>query len=159
MIGLRKSGVTVAQGGVFLRKGGVLVEQEVYLRKGGALQLIHAPGSPIELEVPADAYGAAASNANVAVTTSVVAVVVTGGTPPYSYQWQRTDAALGPWSILSPTFAGTAFRRASLAPAESDTAAFSVTVTDARGNSVTSGDIIATVLNYGGLGGPGGLIP
>ena len=156
MISLRKLGVLTEQGGVFLRKGGVLVEQEVYLRKGGVLQLIHSPNSGIDVDVPLDVYGAGAFNGPIGVTTSTANATVTGGEAPYTYLWQLTGSSGGVWGVIAPTLSATAFRCNGLDAGDSASATFTVTVKDKRGRTVTSAQITANAENYGALnnGGP-----
>jgi len=154
MIALRKSGALVTQGRVFLRKDGALVEQEVYQRKDGALVLIHTPNGAFTVDVPPTVYGAAAFNGGIAVTTENATVTITGGQGPFTFEWERTDGALGDWTIINPTSQTTAFRCIGVGIGENETADFACTVRDANGSPVTSSDVIAYVENYGGLGVP-----
>lgn len=151
MIALRKSGLSVEQGGVFLRKNGVLVEQEVYLRKNGVLTLIHSPGGALSLEYPGEAYGAAASVVGVIVTTTSITVTVTGGRAPYTPLWTKVGGADPDWVITAPNQLTTAFRRYSVPPATTYTENFICTVTDSSGQSIATAEIPVTVTNYGGL--------
>lgn len=111
-------------------------------------------GGSFTVDVPFTAYGAAAFDAPVTITTETVTATVTGGRAPFNYSWARTDDALGLWSIVSPTSATTAFRRISVEAQESWLAEFACTVTDANGSIVTSANVQTYVTNYGGLGGP-----
>lgn len=153
MITLRKSGMAVEQGGVFLRKDGVLVEQEVYLRKGGVLTLIHSPGSDMALSYPPEAYGAGASNSEIAVTTFAVTVTVIGGRAPYAYLWALVGGPDPDWIITAPNAKTTAFRHFEMAPGSNYNTTVTCTVTDAAGHTAETDPISVTVENYGGLGG------
>lgn len=143
-------------GAVFMRDAAnVLVEVgEEWIRDGSGLHLVfNGGGGAFDVEVPSDVYGAGARNSAIAVTTEQAAVTVTGGTAPYTYQWQRSDAPLGVWTIVAPIAQATGFRCAGVGPGESESAQFTVKVTDANGASVTSTAILATAENYGSLGG------
>lgn len=125
------------------------------IRDTDSLETFFSPaGGAFTVDVPPTVYGGAAFTSPIAVTTENATATVTGGRAPYTFLWARTDAALGDWSIISPTAATTAFRRIAVGAGENDTAEFACTVTDANGSSVASSDVLAYVENYGGLGGP-----
>ncbi len=154
MIALRKAAGLVTQGAVYLRKPSGLVEQEVYLRTAAGLKLIHTPNGAFSVDVPPTVYGGAAFNGGIAVTTENATVTITGGQGPFTFEWERTDGALGDWTIINPTSQTTAFRCIGVGIGESETAEFACTVRDVNGSPVTSGDVLAQVENYGGLGVP-----
>lgn len=85
---------------------------------------------------------------NAAPVTTESVTASAGGSAPYIWQWSRTDANPGAWTILSPTSATTAFRATSVAPEETQTATFVATAT-ANGRSVTTPVVTAYASNAG----------
>lgn len=146
------SGVTEI-GAIQLREvasGPITEIGEIWLREASGLTLVWSISTEIEatpnnLEV----YGSRAREETIAVTTFATIVSVTGGTPPYTHSWARTDGGSGTWEIVHTD--GTARFRRSCAPGDNFTATFADTVTDARGNTATTADVQATVENFGGL--------
>lgn len=127
---------------------------EVLVRDAVGLQLIYSPASGMSADVPPDAYGASASGSFVSISTNMVTVTVTGGTPGYSYSWAQIDGPDVAWRSTSPTSATTSFRRTSVGPGDSWSATFVCTVTDANGQTATSNPVTATVTNLGNIGAP-----
>ncbi len=106
-------------------------------------------------DVPLDSYssfGGGANSALVAVNTSAVTAMPSGGTGPYTYAWALTDANEG-WSALSPSSAMTQFRRTAVEAGTTETATFECTVTDALGAVAVSDPCEASATNYGDIGG------
>ena len=100
---------------------------------------------------PNPVAGAVAQISAQTVTTQEATVYAEGGVAPYTYAWVKT--AGGPnWTILRPASVTTAFRATGVAAAGDDTATFEVTITDARGHSVTA-SVDAIASNYGRLSG------
>lgn len=160
MIELREAPGLTDIGAIQLREvaSGPLTEiGEVWLREtpSGPLTLIWSASSDLEA-VPSetDVYGGRSIEATVAVTTFGTTVAVTGGVAPYTHSWARTDGGSGTWDILVD--GATARFRRNAGPGEEYSATFADTVTDKRGNTVTTVNVQATVHNFGGLG---GLIP
>lgn len=153
MIALRESGGLAELGAINVRDAGGLSDiGEAYVRDSGGLQSIWSPSGAFEA-VPSelDVFGGRSSADTVQVTTFATVVNVTGGVPPYTHSWARTDGGPGTWDIL-PDGVSTRFR--TLVPSETEySAMFADTVTDARGSTVTTADVIATVRNFGDLGG------
>lgn len=87
---------------------------------------------------PAGAFGTAASDVSVNVTTNSVTAIPTGGTGPFTYAWTVVSytAATSP-VITSATNASTTFRQDSMAPDTTASAVFRCTVTDAFGLQAT----------------------
>lgn len=127
---------------------------EALIRDASGLEAFFAPGGSFTVDVPPTVYGGAAFTSPIAVTTEPATASIVGGRAPFTFLWERTDAALGSWTIINPTAQSTAFRLIAVGPGESETAEFACTVTDANGGVVVSGDVLAYVENYGGLGGP-----
>lgn len=152
------SNALIEIGSYFVRDASnTLVEigEEWVRDSSNVLSLVYSKaGGAFTVDVPPTVYGGAAFTSPIAVTTENATATVTGGRAPYTFLWERTDAALGDWSIISPTAAATSFRRIAVGAGENDTAEFACTVTDANGSSVASSDVLAYVENYGGLGGP-----
>lgn len=94
-------------------------------------------------------YGAVASGSAIGVQTSSAEVIVTGGFPPYSYQWTRTDADPATWGAVYPTAAACPFIAASVPAEEIQTSTWECEATDTRGNTITSNEITATAQNFG----------
>ena len=154
MISLRDATSTKAIGFVGARDAGGMAECEVYIRDSDGIALVHSPGGSFTVDVPPTVYGGAAFNGGIAVTTENATVTIIGGQGPFAFEWQRTDGALGDWTIINPTSQSTAFRCIGVGIGVSETAEFACTVRDANGGPVTSSDVLALVENYGGLGVP-----
>lgn len=150
------SNVLAEIGASFIRDpSNVLVEiGEEAIRDASGVHIYFALGGSFTVDVPPTVYGGAAYNGGIAVTTESAAVTITGGQGPFTYEWERTDGALGDWTIISPTAQSTAFRCIGVGIGESETAEFACTVRDANGSPVTSSNVLALVENYGGLGVP-----
>lgn len=91
-----------------------------------------------------DGYGN--SNSPVTITTGAPNPSVKGGTAPFTYAWTGTAG----WTILYPTQLNTAFRKAGVANGETATGSFTLTVTDAVGNTAQL-VVNAYVENLGGF--------
>lgn len=125
------------------------------IRDTDSLETFFSPaGGAFTVDVPPTAYGGAAANFPIAVTSESVTVTISGGRAPFTFAWERTDDILGDWSIINPASQSTAFRVAGLGPGVGDTAEFACTVTDANGTEVITGNVLVYAENYGGLGGP-----
>lgn len=154
MIGLRDATSTKTIGFVGARDADGMAECEVYIRDADGIALVHSPGGAFTVDVPPTVYGGAAFNGGIAVTTENATVTITGGQGPFTFEWERTDGALGDWTIINPTAQTTAFRCIGVGIGEFETANFACTVRDVNGSPVTSSDVLAQVENYGGLGVP-----
>lgn len=154
MIAVRDAVGAKSIGFVGARDASGLDECEVYVRDTSGAVLIHSPSSSIAIDISGDAYGSAAANFPVTITTSTVNVTPTGGSAPYSYAWARVDDPMATdWIINGPTLQSASFRSPAAGPGDRYYATFACTVTDANGHSAVSATISATVVNYGGLGG------
>lgn len=107
-------------------------------------------GGAFAVDVPSSAYGGAANDSTVSVTTEVVTATITGGVGPCTYLWTRVDSG-SVWTIISPTSASTAFRASSVPSGVLRTAIFKCTVTDSLSRTIVSIDVNASAENYGGL--------
>lgn len=97
---------------------------------------------------------------SVAIQTSEVTAIPSGGVEPYTYLWVRTDANPGTWSITAATSATTRFFGGNCGPGDELDATFHCTVTDAAGNSAVSDTVSAHVGNIGfNVSGGGGPLP
>ncbi len=94
-------------------------------------------------------YGAVASGTAQGVQTSSAEVIVSGGFPPYTYAWTRTDADPATWNAVNPTQAVCPFIAASVDPEEIQSSTWECDVEDSRGNTITSNEITATAQNFG----------
>lgn len=121
------------------------------IRESGGLSVFFSPGasSSFVVSIPATAEGSKVADHGVGVSTNSVSAIVTGGSSPYSYLWERTDANPESWSILTPTSSSTSFRGLNVGPGEAPSATFKCTVTDANSDSAQSNELTATVYNYG----------
>lgn len=99
--------------------------------------------------LPTLARGAQAFGSPVDVTTQPATATASGGTEPYSYLWS-TVTSDGAWVITSPNSRTTSFRRSALSEAQTSTATFKCTVTDARGRTGEA-EVDAICQNYGNL--------
>lgn len=155
MIVVRDSVGTAELGSIVVRDtGGLANIGEAVVRDGAGAQVVFSPSSGMSVSVTPDVYGSAASPTGVAITTSSASVTVSGGTAPFSYLWERTDAEGGTWQILSPTSATTQFRRLLVPPtADAYPATFACTVTDSTGQTAVTSDVDASVINYSSGGG------
>ena len=94
-------------------------------------------------------YGAVASSSAVGVQTSAAEVIVTGGFPPYSYAWTRTDSDPATWNAINAGAAVTAFIASAVPAGEFFTSTWECEVEDSRGNTATTETITATAENFG----------
>jgi hypothetical protein len=99
---------------------------------------------------PYTSFGAVASTGVSSVTTSDIIIVVTGGTPPYTFSGARIDANPGVWTLIGtgPKFG---FRVQSVPANATRDAIYRFTVTDALGAVTVASDVAVTAENYGGL--------
>ena len=99
------------------------------------------------LSVSATSYveGYGNSNSPIAITTSQPNPSVSGGTAPFTYSWSGTAG----WTILYPTQLNTAFRKGAVGNGVSYNGTFTLTVTDANGNTAQA-VVNAYVENLGG---------
>jgi hypothetical protein len=83
---------------------------------------------------------------NATVESSGVGVTAAGGNSPFTYAWARTDG--GPHTITATdsTKRLTGFK-ATVPAAQSYTATFACTVTDASGQAITTTDVAVTLTN------------
>ncbi len=130
--------------------GGVAEIGAVLIRDAGGLsEVFNNASAAFTVDVTPDSFGARNSTPPGGVTTSEVVATPSGGTAPYTFLWERTDAAPTDWTIIAPTSQATTFRAAAVGPGDSFDATFTCTVTDANGNSVVSGEVSANAINYG----------
>lgn len=97
-----------------------------------------APGAKIDMETISPASFSTALNATTAVTTGetmTLAVAVTGGLEPYSYQWYKNNNAIAGANAAT-------YVKASTTTADSGT--YKVVVHDVYGNIISS-STVATV--------------
>lgn len=98
---------------------------------GSAWKLVQSFAPPISLAASPDASFAERNAASVvAIISSPVSAIVTGGTGPYTYLWTQAGGQAA--SIYSPASATTQFAMG-LGPGSSETANFNCTVTDSNG--------------------------
>lgn len=100
-----------------------------------------APGAKIDMETISPASFSTALNATTAVTageTMTLAVAVTGGLEPYSYQWYKNNNAIAGANAAT-------YVKASTTTADSGT--YKVVVHDVYGNIISSSTVatVATV--------------
>lgn len=151
MIVLRDASGLNNIGAIFLRDASGLVEiGEVYLRESGGLVEVYSAagaGDAFTVDVPPNVYGYASSLSSVSVTTGIATATPTGGTAPYTYLWSGGDEN---WTITNPNSQSTAFRAASVPPADGFVTSFICTVTDDNDSIVVSGSVSAEAYNFGG---------
>lgn len=92
-----------------------------------------------------------ASSATSPITTAAVAVTVSGGNAPFTYNWRvkNNDPAtynVDGISILAPTTSSTQFRASIPTPGDGAFGSFECVVTDSLGNSVTSNSIDVSII-------------
>lgn len=137
---------------IHVREAGAWTEiGEVHILIDGAWVKVWdtAVSLAVSLSPTAAAFGAGVSSASIPVTTAEVTAVATGGTPPYTYAWNRDDTGSPSWSIDSPSSATTSFTCSTVGPAVYRSAEFECVVTDSLGATITSALVYATVENYG----------
>ena len=154
MIGIRTAdgNKTVASVSIRTADGNKGVARAGILTATGAKDFfVSGGGGNLAVEAsPISAIGTGLSGEAVAVTSNVVTLTATGGTPGYTYAWEETSEGSG-ITILSPASAGTRFR-ATLEPFDTVFGTFRGTVTDARGRTAFV-DVEASLTNIGSLGG------
>ncbi len=96
---------------------------------------------------PSAVTGYANSASPININTSGAVAAPSGGTPPYSYAWARTDGGGDAWTINSPSAASTTFQATGVNPGDAFTATFACTVTDSLGVTATTSDVSATSIN------------
>lgn len=126
----------------------------VRIRTADGLKTIWRKPGVLSAICESSPYGAVASSSAVGVQTSAAEVVVTGGFPPYSYAWTRTDSDPATWNAISPSAAVSAFIASAVPAAEFFTSTWVCEVEDSRGNTDTTDTITATAENFGS-----GIIP
>lgn len=94
-------------------------------------------------------YGAVASGTAVGVQTSSAEVIVSGGFPPYTPAWTRTDANPETWNAVYPDRLITPFIAASVDPDDLQSSTWECEVTDSRGNTATTNEITVNAQNFG----------
>ena len=138
-------------GKIYTRLSGTFEEVgEVFIRISSEWKLVWTEATALAVSVPADAYGAASSGSTITVTTSPITATATGGTPPYTYAWNRDDSGSPTWTINSPTAATTTLS-VPVAASGFEDAEFECVVTDSLGATVTSSLVFAGADNYGGF--------
>jgi hypothetical protein len=86
-------------------------------------------------------YGNSPSAADILV--GPFAVSVSGGAPPYTYDWSSFSG----WTVISDTAASTMVRADDVIAGDIQEATFSCTVTDANGLTATTNSVTATAQN------------
>lgn len=153
MISVRDAGGVPQIGAIVVRgAGGADAIGSASARDAGGLSAIFSPGAGFTIDVTPEVGGAAARNTAVAVTTEQATATVNGASGTITYLWKRSDGALGPWTILSPNSAASSFRCSGIGPGDIQVAYFTCDVT-VGSVTETSDAVIATVTNYGDLGG------
>jgi hypothetical protein len=140
-------------GAISMRDAGAVLREvgEGSIRDADSLETFFSPGGELAVDYPGEAYGAGASAVGIIVTTNSITVTVTGGKAPYTPLWTKVGTPDPDWIITAPNQLTTAFKRLSVPPATTYSDNFICTVTDARGDSVATLEVPATVSNYGGL--------
>jgi hypothetical protein len=141
-------------GNIYVHQAGFFEELgQVLIRIADEWKLVWSEATPLAVTVTPSftPYGAGASSGTIAVTTSTVTAVPSGGTPPYTYAWNRDDAGSPSWSIGSATAATTSFTCSAVADSGFETAEFECVITDNLGATVTTALVNASVENYGGF--------
>lgn len=124
--------------------------------KTGALKTffssLAAPGGAVAS--PEIVVGYASAGTPKQVTTEPATTTASGGTGPYTYEWELVDAA--GWTINTPSAAATSFKSPHVAAYEQEEGTFRCKVTDATGAETFTNTITAHAAN---LGDAGGLVP
>jgi hypothetical protein len=107
-----------------------------------------APGLAV-VDTPDEVSGFGNTGAAANITTGLVVATPTGGVPSYTYAWTQTSSSPYTWVIGTPTAASTNFTCNTLAPGTTAEAEFTVTVTDAVGQTA-----ISTVIAFANNGQP-----
>lgn len=121
----------------------------IRIRTESGLKTIWRKPGVLSAVVEISPYGAAASGVSVSIVTSAATVTVSGGFPPYTYGWRRTDADPTTWNAVSPSSATSTFVADSVAPEKIQGSIWVCDVKDDRGNTATSNAITATAQNFG----------
>ena len=98
-----------------------------------------APPAPETLSVVASGTNYTINSPTCVTGTASVTCTPSGGVPPYTYSWVRTN---GTGSIVSPTAQSSDVSFANLCPSDLDTGTFSVTVTDAENNTAIDSVVV-----------------
>lgn len=131
---------------------GLKAAANVYIRTPtGTKRFYSSASATLTVNAPGSAYGGASYPGTTAVSTDTVTATVTGGTPPYTGIWTRTDGNPESWIIPSSTSPSTNFRCEEVGPGDVFNATFIYTATDSLGVVGVSNEVTATVTNIGGL--------
>lgn len=159
MTAVRDIASTRTLAGIAMRDGGNVL-RNVTLVKVRSLEGLGEVLAAMEASAsPGLVTGRVNSGLAAVVQTKATGVTVTGGTAPYAYSWNRTDANSGTWTISSPSSASTSFVAHDVEGGVSFEATFACTVTDSVGGSVVSSSVTAQASNIGYYGGGGGPLP
>lgn len=111
------------------------------------LQEVFGIGAITVAASPIDVYGYGNSHASIVITTTSTGVTVSGGTPPYTYDWQPDIGAFEP---IAPSSMVTAFRTTTgIGPGDGAADTAVCVVTDANGRTGTSNPVSLNAQNLG----------
>lgn len=147
MLQIRDLGLTARQiSDIKFRDVGNVLKDVSFIKVRDASGTLRTVWQRLSLSATTYVEGYGNSNSPVNITTSPPNPVVAGGRAPFTYAWAGGAAG---WTILYPSQINTSFRRNGVTSGEMSDTTFTLTVTDADGNTASI-VISAHVENLGG---------
>lgn len=136
-------GAAVLDGGSVLRTA-----KDVYLRTADGLKHIF---TSFAVSLSTSSVAGSGYSSGPLVLTGLVTCNAAGANTPFTYHWTRTDTGTDPITIMNPAAASTRFG-GDPDPNTIIAGTFACTVTDASGQTLTTGDVSVHIRNLS-LGG------